>query len=128
MSFMSRLARIDKEAKLDHIIRNLNRVFNSRKRYGSAVGGWGPDDHAHTWTTPERLDTLRAELLAAVQEYERELLNPEIVMRARDRHLWIRLLLTGVVDGETLQFHIDIDGKYHNILVSMVPGGARSIK
>lgn len=121
MSFMSRLARIDKEAKLDHILRNLNRVFNSRKRYGSAVRGWGPGDHARTWTTPERLDTLRAELLAAVQEYERELLDPEIVMRDRDRHLWVRLLLTGVVDGETYQFHIDIDSKYHNILVSMAP-------
>lgn len=121
MSFMSRLARIGKEAKLDRILRNLNRVFNARKRYGSVVHEFGIGDYEYTWNTPKLLETLRMELLAAVQEYEPELLQPEVVMKGRDRDLWVRFLLIGIVDGEAHQFHIDIDSKYRNIVVSLAP-------
>ena len=90
MSFMSRLARIGKEAKIDRIVRNLNRVFNARKRYGSVVHGFGLGDYESTWNTTALLDTLQAELLTAVCDYEPDIDAPEIVMDGRDRQLWVR--------------------------------------
>lgn len=114
---MSRLARIDKEAKIDRIVRNLNRVFNSRKRYGSVVHEFGIGDYEYTWNTPILLDTLKDELLAAVSKFEPEIDNPEIVLDGRDRQLWVRYVLTGLVDNEMCRFHIEIDSKYRNVVV-----------
>lgn len=121
MSFMSRLARIGKEAKIDRILRNLNRVFNSRKRYGSVVHEFGIGDYEYTWNTPILLETLRTELLYAVREYEPEVFEPEIALDGRDNQLWVRFVLTGLVDGEPQRFYIEIDSKYRNVAVSLPP-------
>ena len=119
MSFMSRLVRIGKEARIDRIIRNLDRVLNSRERFGGVIHGLGLGDHGAQWDTPGPLDVLMEEILTAVRECEPELLEPKIELMRRGRQSRVRFVLSGLVDGEPRQFHIDIDHEYQNLTVTM---------
>ena len=117
MTFMSRLARIGKEARLDRIVRNLDRVLNSRERYGSLVHGFSLGDHEVLWDTPGLLELLMEDILTAVRECEPELLEPKIALDRRGKR--VRFVLSGLVDGDPCRFYIDIDDRYRNLVVSM---------
>ena len=121
MSFLSRLSRLGAEAKTDRIIRNLSRIFNSRKEYGSVVKGFGIGDYEATWNTSLLMETLMDEMLDAVRDFEPELLEPAVEVQGRDHQLWVRFLLSGLVDDVPRAFHIDIDSKYRNVVVALAP-------
>ena len=76
MSFLRRLSRLEPEPTIERIARNLARIFNSRKEYGSVVREFGLGDYEERWDTPGLLDTLMAEIVAAVSEFEPDLTDP----------------------------------------------------
>lgn len=118
MSFLSRLTKTAPESESDRIIRNLNRVFNSRKGYGSVVEGFGLGDYEDASNTPKLLGTLMDEIVAAVRRYEPGLEAPSVELAGKDPKLWVRFVLSGLVGGVPQAFYIDMDSKYRNVVVS----------
>lgn len=118
MSFLSRLSRSGPESESDRIVRNLNRVFNARKGYGSVDEGFGLGDYEDMWNTASLLETIGDEIAGAVRRYEPALEDPRVELQGRDHRLWIRFVLTGRVAGAAQAFVIDIDSKYRNVIVS----------
>ncbi|MDC3979011.1 GPW/gp25 family protein [Polyangium jinanense] len=116
MSFYGKL-RGDHEPRLESIARNLEVSLNAKGGYASAVEVYGLGRYDGHFATKPLLDELCAEMLGVVRSYEPRLLEPKLTLIGRDRGLWVRFTLTGLVGEQPVTYHVFFHSVLRNVSV-----------
>ncbi|MDI1448133.1 GPW/gp25 family protein [Polyangium sp. 6x1] len=116
MSFFGKL-RGDHEPRLESIARNLEVSLNAKGGYASAVEVYGLGRYDGHFATKPLLDELCAEMIGVVRAYEPRLFEPKLTLIGRDRGLWVRFSLTGLVGGQPVTYHVFFHSVLRNVSV-----------
>jgi predicted component of type VI protein secretion system len=111
LSFFGKLSGTH-EPRLESIARNLEEALNAKRGYSSSVEVFGLGRYDGHFATKPLLDDLGAEMLEVVRSFEPRLLEPKLVLLGRDRGLWVRFSLTGLVGSVPANYHV----LFHSIL------------
>jgi predicted component of type VI protein secretion system len=116
LSFFGKL-RGDHEPRLESIARNLEMSLNAKRGYASAVEVYGLGRYDGHFATKPLLDELVVEMLEVVRAFEPRLLEPRLTLIGRDRGLWVRFTLTGLVGGAAVTYHVFLHSVLRNVSV-----------
>lgn len=117
-SFLSRLTNTPTTSQAEVIVRNLDHLFNTRKRVGSVVAEFGLGDYEAAPTTHDAVLLLREELEGAVRRYEPRIESPQVRLLGGFGYSGVRYELRGRAHGEALVFSIDIDTTTRQVRVA----------
>jgi predicted component of type VI protein secretion system len=123
--FLGRLAQLPRERALAEIARNLGFVFNTRKACGSVLADFGLGDYEREVNTLQAVETLRAELVAAVRRHEPRITEASVRLLGRHGYSMVRFELAGLVEGQACALGIDIDTTTQRVDVLVGEPGRR---
>lgn len=124
-AFLGRLAQLPRERTLAEIARNLGFVFNTRKACGSVLADFGLGDYEREVNAHLAVETLRAELLAAVRRHEPRMGEAAVRLLGRHGYRMVRFEVAGLVDGQACALGIDIDTTTRRVTVQGAEAGRR---
>jgi type VI secretion system lysozyme-like protein len=116
-AFLGRLAQLAPAPARVEVARNLGFVLNTRKACGSVLVDFGLGDYEREVTTARAVETLRAELLAAVRRHEPRIGEPCVRLLGRWHHNMVRFEIAGSVDGHACALDVDIDTTTRQVTV-----------
>jgi type VI secretion system protein len=121
-SFLDKFATSSRAGKthrdgLEHVLRNLEAVLNTKAGYGSFRHDFGLGDYTEKYGTRELVETLTRELREAIAQHEPRLKDVELTLRGRDAGLWLHFGLTGVLGGERRRLRLRFDTQSGHVRV-----------
>jgi predicted component of type VI protein secretion system len=108
------------ERTIASITRNLAVSLNAKKGYGGVVDVHGLGAYDQHLATKPLVKALLAEMLEVIRACEPRLQAPALRVLGRDRELWVRLELTGTVDGAPHRFSIRFHSMFRTVEVEAV--------
>ena len=124
-AFLGRLAQQPRAHAAVEIARDLGFVLNTREACGSVLPDFGLGDYEAKLNTHRAVETLCAELYAAVCRHEPRLVGPQVRLLGRRRYNLVRFEITGWIDGRASAFDIEIDTTTRWVEVVVMEAGER---
>ncbi|MBN8468138.1 type VI secretion system baseplate subunit TssE [Corallococcus sp. AB004] len=107
--FATRRERTNSRDSLEHVMRNIEAVLNTKKGYGFFMHDFGLGGYTEKLGTRELVEALTAEIQQEVTQHEPRLVEPEVKLRGRDSSLWLYFDCKGTFNGQpchlSLLFH-----------------------
>ncbi|MCP3161392.1 GPW/gp25 family protein [Myxococcus qinghaiensis] len=107
--------------ELEHVLRNLEAVLNTKAGYGFFRRDFGLGEYTEKYGTRELVESLTGELRDEIARYEPRLSDVELTLRGRDAGLWLHFGLTGVVAGERRKLKLRFDTLSAHVRVEEEP-------
>ncbi|WP_338867174.1 GPW/gp25 family protein [Myxococcus stipitatus] len=107
--------------ELEHVLRNLEAVLNTKEGYGFFRRDFGLGEYTEKYGTRELVETLTRELREEIANHEPRLSNVELTMRGRDAGLWLHFGLVGIVAGERHKLRLRFDTLSGHVRVEVEP-------
>lgn len=98
--FAARAQRPNVRDSLEHVMRNIEAVLNTKKGYGFFMHDFGLGGYTEKLGTRELVEALTAEIQNEVARHEPRLVGPEVKLRGRDSSLWLHFDCKGTFDGQ----------------------------
>ncbi len=118
---------IDRKLLLALIVRNLNHVLRSRKRYDCVMNDFGLGDYDDPSNIDVTIQRLVTEITDAILTYEPRLISPVVLAVSRDSQTRIQLSITGLVMGETCKLKAQFEVRSRYITVNNVVFAAAGV-
>ncbi|HEY2027913.1 MAG TPA: GPW/gp25 family protein [Myxococcales bacterium] len=97
------------EDELDHVLRNLESVLNTKEGYGSFLRGFGLGEYTEKAGTRDLVAALLAEMKGEIRKHEPRLDAAELRPLGRDAGLAMHFELTGTVAGNPVRLRLRFD-------------------
>lgn len=107
--------------ELEHVLRNLEAVLNTKAGYGFFRRDFGLGEYTEKYGTRELVETLTRELRDEIAHHEPRLSDVELTLRGRDAGLWLHFGLTGTVAGERHKLRLRFDTLSAHVRVEEEP-------
>lgn len=111
-SFLDKFSRGQRRAApstLEHVMRNVQAVLNTKEGYGYFLPGFGLRSYTDQSRGGNLVESLREELLQGIAQYEPRLKDVEVEPRGRDSGLWLHFNLRASLEGQPLRLRILYD-------------------
>ncbi|MBZ4396700.1 type VI secretion system baseplate subunit TssE [Myxococcus sp. MISCRS1] len=108
-------------SELEHVVRNLEAVLNTKEGYGFFRRDFGLGEYTEKYGTRELVETLTRELTEEISRHEPRLSDVELTMRGRDAGLWLHFGLVGTVGQERRKLRLRFDTLSGNVRVEEEP-------
>ena len=105
---------------MESITRNIDAVLNAKAGYSSVVNVFGLGRYDAYFANKELIETLIAEMLLSIRNFEPRLLSPRLMLVGRDRTVWAKFSLTGTVGDTPVTFDIRFHTIFRNVEVKRV--------
>lgn len=105
----ARVPEVTPDRTIRLIVRNLNHVLNSRKRYDCVLAEFGIGDYDDPRHIDRTIRTLVSEIKEATVRFEPRLRDPEVVAASHDARLRIHLSITGTAMGQPYRLRVQFD-------------------
>ncbi|MCY1032073.1 GPW/gp25 family protein [Corallococcus sp. BB11-1] len=96
--FAARSQRPNVRDSLEHVMRNIEAVLNTKKGYGFFMHDFGLGGYTEKLGTRELVEALTAEIQQEITQHEPRLVGPEVKLRGRDSGLWLHFDCKGAFD------------------------------
>ncbi|MCY1041627.1 GPW/gp25 family protein [Corallococcus sp. bb12-1] len=96
--FASRSQKPKVRDSLEHVMRNIEAVLNTKKGYGFFMHDFGLGGYTEKLGTRELVEALTAEIQQEITQHEPRLSGPEVKLRGRDSGLWLHFDCKGTFD------------------------------
>jgi type VI secretion system protein len=111
-SFLDKFSRDQRRSApstLEHVMRNVQAVLNTKEGYGYFLPGFGLRSYTDQSREGNLVELLREELQQGILQYEPRLKDVEVEPRGRDSSLWLHFDLRARLEGQRVRLRILFD-------------------
>jgi type VI secretion system protein len=106
-----------KDEELEHVVKNLTAILNTKQGFGSVVGKLGIGDYLAAQGSRDSLRALTQEITEEITRYEPRLLHMELTFVGKTPDLHLVFIVTGTVAGKRCKLRLLFHTTFGNVVI-----------
>jgi type VI secretion system protein len=106
---------------LDHVMRNIEAVLNTKEGFGYFRQDFGLGDYTASYGSRDLLKTLTHEMMEEISHHEPRLSGAKLEMQGKDKDFMLHFLLTGIVNNAPCRLHLIFNTLSGQVQVEQAP-------